>query len=207
MIISKATFLKSSKELKQLPKPDKPEYAFIGRSNVGKSSLINMLCNNNKLAQTSGKPGKTKLINHFFINESWYLVDLPGFGFASVSKSSRAEFEGMISDYITKRKSLICVFLLIDSRLPMQKIDSEFMDWLAEKEIAFVIIFTKIDKLGKTTLSANIEAYKEALLKKFGELPDIFLSSAEKALGKEPILNFINENMHYFVPPPKDAVE
>ncbi|HEY1040398.1 MAG TPA: ribosome biogenesis GTP-binding protein YihA/YsxC [Bacteroidia bacterium] len=207
MIISKATFLKSSKELKQLPKPDKPEYAFIGRSNVGKSSLINMLCNNNKLAQTSGKPGKTKLINHFFINESWYLVDLPGFGFASVSKSSRAEFEGMISDYITKRKSLICVFLLIDSRLPMQKIDSEFMDWLAEKEIAFVLIFTKIDKLGKTTLNANIEAYKEALLKQFGELPDIFLSSAEKALGKEPILNFINENMHYFVPPPKDAVE
>ena len=132
MVIGKATFLKSSKEIKQLPKPDKPEFAFIGRSNVGKSSLINMICNNNKLAQTSGKPGKTKLINHFFINEKWYLVDLPGFGFASASKVARAEFEGMISDYILKRKSLVCLFLLIDSRLPMQKIDAEFMDWLAE---------------------------------------------------------------------------
>jgi GTP-binding protein len=203
MIISKATFVKSSKELKHLPKPDKPEYAFIGRSNVGKSSLINMLCNNNKLAQTSGKPGKTKLINHFLINESWYLVDLPGFGFASVSKDARADFQGMISDYITKRKSLICVFLLIDSRLPIQGIDAEFMDWLAEKDIAFVLVFTKIDKLGKMELSRNIEAYKKEILKRFDDLPDMFLSSAEKALGKEGILDFINENMHYFTPPPK----
>ena len=207
MIISKATFLKSSKEIKQLPKPDKPEFAFIGRSNVGKSSLINMLCNNNKLAQTSGKPGKTKLINHFFINEKWYLVDLPGFGYASTSKVNREEFEGMISDYITKRKSLVCLFLLIDSRLPMQKIDSEFMDWLAEKEISFVLVFTKIDKLGKNTLLKNIEDYKTELLKQFEELPDIFLSSAEKVIGKEEILSFINENMHYFTPPPRDEVE
>lgn len=207
MIISKATFLKSSKEIKQLPKPDKPEFAFIGRSNVGKSSLINMLCNNNKLAQTSGKPGKTKLINHFYINEKWYLVDLPGFGYASTSKSNREEFVGMISDYITKRKSLVCLFLLIDSRLPMQKIDSEFMDWLAEKEISFVVVFTKIDKLGKTTLDKNIEAYKKELLKQFEELPDIFLSSAEKVKGREEILSFINENMSYFTPPPRDEVE
>lgn len=207
MIISKATFLKSSKEIKQLPKPDKPEFAFIGRSNVGKSSLINMLCNNNKLAQTSGKPGKTKLINHFFINEKWYLVDLPGFGYASTSKSNREEFVGMISDYITKRKSLVCLFLLIDSRLPMQKIDSEFMDWLAEKEISFVVVFTKIDKLGKTTLDKNIEAYKKELLKQFEELPDLFLSSAEKMKGREEILSFINENMHYFTPPPRETVE
>jgi len=207
MRISTATFLKSSKEIKQLPKPDKPEFAFIGRSNVGKSSLINMLCNNNKLAQTSGKPGKTKLINHFYINEKWYLVDLPGFGYASTSKVNREEFEGMISDYITKRKSLVCLFLLIDSRLPMQKIDSEFMDWLAEKEISFVLVFTKIDKLGKTTLDKNIDIYKKELLKQFEELPDIFLSSAEKMKGREEILSFINENMHYFSPPPRETVE
>ncbi|MDP2387732.1 MAG: ribosome biogenesis GTP-binding protein YihA/YsxC [Bacteroidota bacterium] len=207
MRISTATFLKSSKEIKQLPKPDKPEFAFIGRSNVGKSSLINMLCNNNKLAQTSGKPGKTKLINHFYINEKWYLVDLPGFGYASTSKSNREEFVGMISDYITKRKSLVCLFLLIDSRLPMQKIDSEFMDWLAEKEISFVVVFTKTDKLGKTTLDKNIDAYKKELLKQFEELPDIFLSSAEKMKGREEILSFINENMSYFTPPPRDEVE
>lgn len=207
MVIGKATFLKSSKEIKQLPKPDKPEFAFIGRSNVGKSSLINMICNNNKLAQTSGKPGKTKLINHFFINEKWYLVDLPGFGYASASKVARAEFEGMISDYITKRKSLVCLFLLIDSRLPMQKIDAEFMDWLAENEISFVLVFTKIDKLGKTTLNQNLETYKKQILGHFTELPDIFLTSAEKRMGKEEILGFINENMHYFTPPPKDEAE
>ncbi|MCD6066102.1 MAG: YihA family ribosome biosis GTP-binding protein [Bacteroidetes bacterium] len=207
MVISKATFVKSSKELKQLPKPDKPEYAFIGRSNVGKSSLINMVCNNNKLAQTSGKPGKTKLINHFLINESWYLVDLPGFGYASTSKVNREAFEGMISDYITKRKSLICLFLLIDSRLEMQKIDAEFMDWLAEKEIAFVIAFTKTDKLGKNELAKNMAAYKKELVKHFGELPDLFLTSAEKGLGKAEILAFINENMHYFTPPPKSEAQ
>ncbi|MFY8184709.1 MAG: ribosome biogenesis GTP-binding protein YihA/YsxC [Bacteroidia bacterium] len=207
MVIGKATFLKSSKEIKQLPKPDKPEFAFIGRSNVGKSSLINMICNNNKLAQTSGKPGKTKLINHFFINEKWYLVDLPGFGFASASKVARAEFEGMISDYILKRKSLVCLFLLIDSRLPMQKIDAEFMDWLAENEISFVLVFTKIDKLGKTTLNQNLETYKKQILGHFTELPDIFLTSAEKRMGKEEILSFINENMHYFTPPPREEAE
>jgi GTP-binding protein len=198
MTISKAVFVKSSKEIKQLPKPDKPEFAFIGRSNVGKSSLINMLCNNNKLAQTSAKPGKTKLINHFLINESWYLVDLPGFGYASVSKSSRAEFEGMISDYFTKRKSLVCTFLLIDSRLAMQQIDCEFMNWLAEKELPFVLVFTKTDKLGKTELSKNIENYKKQILGWFTELPDIFLSSSEKRIGKEDILNFINENRIHF---------
>jgi GTP-binding protein len=207
MVIGKATFVKSSKEIKQLPKPDKPEFAFIGRSNVGKSSLINMLCNNNKLAQTSRKPGKTKLINHFFINEKWYLVDLPGFGYASTSKVNREEFEGMISDYITKRKSLVCLFLLIDSRLEMQKIDAEFMDWLAEKEISFVLIFTKTDKIGKNVLAQNIAAYKKELLKHFEELPDIFLSSSEKVVGREDILGFINENMHYFTPPPRETVE
>lgn len=207
MVIGKATFVKSSKEIKQLPKPDKPEFAFIGRSNVGKSSLINMLCNNNKLAQTSGKPGKTKLINHFLINESWYLVDLPGFGYAATSKVVRADFEGMISDYITKRKSLVCLFLLIDSRLPMQKIDAEFMDWLAEKEISFVLVFTKIDKLGKSELAKNMAAYKKQLLGYFTDLPDIFLTSAEKRLGKEEVLSFINENMHYFTPPPKETAE
>lgn len=207
MVIGKATFVKSSKEIKQLPKPDKPEFAFIGRSNVGKSSLINMLCNNNKLAQTSGKPGKTKLINHFLINESWYLVDLPGFGYAATSKVVRADFEGMISDYITKRKSLVCLFLLIDSRLPMQKIDAEFMDWLADKEISFVLVFTKIDKLGKSELAKNMSAYKKQLLGYFTELPDIFLTSAEKRLGKEEVLSFINENMHYFTPPPKETAE
>lgn len=207
MIISKATFVKSSKELKQLPKPDMPEYAFIGRSNVGKSSLINLLCNNNKLAQTSGKPGKTKLINHFLINESWYLVDLPGFGYASVSKSSRQDFEGMISDYITKRKSLICMFLLVDSRLPIQSIDAEFMTWLAEKEISFALVFTKIDKLSKSELNKNLNAYRKELMKLFGELPDIFLTSAEKRAGKEEVLDFINENMHYFTPPPKPTAQ
>ncbi len=192
MTISKAVFVKSSKEIKQLPKPDKPENAFIGRSNVVKSSLINMLCNNNKLAQTSAKPGKTKLINHFLINDNWYLVDLPGFGYASVSKS----------DYFTKRKSLVCTFLLIDSRLPMQQIDCEFMNWLAEKEMPFVLVFTKTDKLGKTELEKNITNYKKQILGWFTELPDIFLSSSEKRLGKDDILNFINENLIHFKPLP-----
>lgn len=205
MTISKAIFVKSSKELKQCPKPDKPEFAFIGRSNVGKSSLINMLCNNNKLAQTSGKPGKTKLINHFLINDNWFLVDLPGFGYASASKTARADFEGMISNYITKRKSLVCLFLLVDSRLPMQKIDAEFMDWLAEKEISFVLVFTKIDKIGKSELNKNLSAYKKQILGHFTDLPDIFLSSSEKRMGREEILSFINENMHHFTPPPAET--
>ena len=195
MTIGKAVFVKSSKEIKQLPKPDKPEYAFIGRSNVGKSSLINMLCNNNKLAQTSAKPGKTKLINHFLINDNWYLVDLPGFGYASVSKSSRAEFEGMISDYFTKRKSLVCTFLLIDSRHEPMEADLRFMEWLGVSQIPFTIIFTKADKLGKTHLQRAISIYKKILLEGWEELPPIVVSSSESRQGREEILNSIESQL------------
>lgn len=191
MKIKTAEFVISNTNYRICPAPKIPEYAFIGRSNVGKSSLINALVNQKNLAKTSGKPGKTQLINHFIINKEWYLVDLPGFGYAALSKEKRAEFHDMISDYLLNRTNLICLFVLIDCRHKPQKIDQEFMQWLAEKEIPFVMVFTKCDKLGKTTLDKNIQAYKTEMLKEWGELPQIFITSAEKKTGTKEILNFI----------------
>ncbi len=192
MKIKKAEFVISNTDINLCPKDGKPEYAFIGRSNVGKSSLINMLCERNKLAKTSGKPGKTQLINHFIINDEWYIVDLPGYGYAKVAKSSRAKWEKFIAEYLTKRETLTNVFVLIDSRLEPQKIDLEFMNWCGEKEIPFSIVFTKIDKLSSSALQKNLAKYKKELLKTWEELPPIFTSSATGKFGREKILNYID---------------
>lgn len=205
MEIKQAKFYKSSSDYKGCPTPDKPEFAFIGRSNVGKSSLINMLCNVKDLAKTSSKPGKTQLINHFIINEKWYLVDLPGYGYAKTSKTNLEKFESLISNYITKRKNLVCLFILIDSRLELQKIDAEFMEWCAEKEIPFAIAFTKIDKLGKNQWASNLAKYKKQLLATWEEMPVYFETSSEKRVGGKELLSFIEDNFQYFVPPPKDS--
>ena len=191
MIIKTAEFVISNSDYKKCPVPEIPEYAFIGRSNVGKSSLINAMVNQKYLAKTSGKPGKTQLINHFIINKKWYLVDLPGFGYAKISKSKRAEFHDMISDYLLNRTNLMCLFFLIDCRHKPQQIDQEFMQWLSEKKIPFVMVFTKGDKLGKNALAQNIEAYKNEMLKQWGELPQVFISSAEKKEGTEDVMKFI----------------
>ena len=207
MKISSAKFHCSSSKMSQCPKPVRPEFAFIGRSNVGKSSLINMVCGNNKLAKTSGTPGKTKLINHFIINEEWYLVDLPGYGFAKASKKAKEEFENLISVYCKKRENLICLFILIDSRHNLQDIDAEFMRWCGENEIPFILIFTKTDKLGKVEFQKNLAKYKKDLLKEWEELPQMLLSSAEKGLGKAEILNVIDEHKKSFVMPPKEVLE
>ena len=191
MIIKTSEFVISNTDYRKCPAPKIPEYAFIGRSNVGKSSLINAIVNQKYLAKTSGKPGKTQLINHFIINKQWYLVDLPGFGYAKIAKSKRAEFHDMISDYLLNRTNLMCLFVLIDCRHKPQQIDQEFMQWLAEKEIPFVMVFTKGDKLSKNALTKNIEFYKKEMLKKWGELPQVFITSAEKKEGTEEIINFI----------------
>ena len=178
MKIKTAKFVISNTDYKICPVPKIPEYAFIGRSNVGKSSLINALANNKNLAKTSGKPGKTRLINHFLINNAWYLVDLPGYGFAKISKTKRAEFHKMINNYLLNRTNLICLFVLIDSRHNPQAIDQKFIQWLAEKKIPFTLIFTKGDKIGKTVLFENIEKYKLEMLKQWETLPHIFVTSA-----------------------------
>ena len=175
------------------PKDNKPEYAFIGRSNVGKSSLINMLTNNRKLAKTSATPGKTLLINHFIINNEWYLVDLPGYGFAKRSKKELAKLEQMINGYILQRQQLVNVFVLIDVRLEAQKIDLEFIQWLGESSVPFAIVFTKADKLSPTRVAANVEAYKKVLLETWEELPPIFVTSSEKKQGREEVLDYIEQ--------------
>lgn len=191
MQINKAVFKQSASSIFGCPKPGPQEYAFIGRSNVGKSSLINMLCNNNKLAKVSATPGKTQLINHFLINDTWYLVDLPGYGFAKTSKDKRDKFATIIYDYCKKRESLVCLFILIDSRLPLQKIDLEFMLWCGENEIPFSIIYTKADKNSKSELSRHIKDIEKELLKHWEDLPNSFISSSEKKTGKDDILEFI----------------
>jgi GTP-binding protein len=191
MKIKTAEFVISNTDYKMCPVPKIAEYAFIGRSNVGKSSLINALINKKNLAKISGRPGKTQLINHFIIDKEWYLVDLPGFGFAKISKSKRAEFHDMISEYLMNRNNLMCLFVLIDSRHKPQPIDQEFMQWLAEKGIPFVMVFTKTDKLGKIALAKNIDAYKVEMLKSWQELPQIFITSAEKKTGTKEIIAFI----------------
>ncbi len=191
MKIKHAEFIISNTDITKCPKEQIPEYAFIGRSNVGKSSLINMLTERKSLAKTSGKPGKTQLINHFKINKEWFLVDLPGYGYAKVSKKNRSAFTKFIYEYLEKRTELICTFVLIDCRHEPQKIDIEFMQWLGEKQIPFVVIFTKIDKLSKSKLENNLEVYKTEMLKNWEEMPETFLSSAEKSDGKDQILKFI----------------
>jgi GTP-binding protein len=201
MIIKSASFICSNTKVSALPTANMPEYAFIGRSNVGKSSLINMLVNQHGLAKTSQKPGKTQLINHFLINEKWYIVDLPGYGYAKVSKSSREKWEKFIRNYITKRESLQCVFVLIDSRLDPQKIDLEFCCWLGEIQVPFALIFTKADKQSAVKTDQNVSAFKKALSGWFEEIPPYFITSAEKALGKEKVLAFIEQVNHDFVMP------
>lgn len=193
MDIKTAEFVISNTDYKKCPEGNLPEYAFIGRSNVGKSSLINMLCNRKGLAMTSSKPGKTLLINHFIINNEWYLVDLPGYGYATTGKSMRVKLKGIIEGYILYREQLTNLFVLIDSRLEPQKIDLEFMEWLGENGIPFSIVFTKMDKQSATRGNENVENYKAKLLETWEELPPIFVTSSEKMLGKEELLGYIGE--------------
>ncbi len=193
MQIKSAEFVISSTSFDKCPKADLPEYAFIGRSNVGKSSLINMITGEKKLAKTSCTPGKTQLINHFIINKSWYLTDLPGFGYAKVSKKTRAKWEKMIRGYLLKRKNLLTTFILIDSRIEPQKSDIEFMEWMGANRLPFVIIFTKTDKLKNNELIKNIEHCKKALKESWEELPCMILSSTILTKGKEEILGYIEE--------------
>lgn len=192
MKIKSAEFVISNTDVSKCPKDKLPEYAFIGRSNVGKSSLINMLTNHKSLAKISGRPGKTQLINHFMINKNWFLVDLPGYGYAQVSKDKRKTFQKFIKDYFFQREQLVCTFVLVDSRHEPQKIDLEFMEFLGENSIPFCIIFTKSDKLNKSTLPKNIENYKKIMLTVWEELPPSFISSSVNKLGKEEILKFID---------------
>ena len=193
MVIKEATFVKSATTYKACPLPDKHEVAFIGRSNVGKSSLINMLCNNRKLAKTSSTPGKTQTINHFLINKSWYLVDLPGDVFAKVNKQLRNTFANFISDYILKRPNLDCLFILVDSRHEPRKIDLEFIAWCGENEIPIAIVMTKTDKLKPAELEHNINVYVETLLQEWEETPPMYYPSAENKNGKEELLEYIGK--------------
>ena len=192
MVIKTAEFVKSSGKWQDCPEPNLPEYAFIGRSNVGKSSLINAMLNHKDLAKTSQTPGKTQLINHFIINESWYLTDLPGYGYARVSKSMRRDFEKIITNYILNRKNLVNLFVLVDVRHTPQKIDIEFIEWCGENGVPFSIVFTKSDKLKPNTILTNVEDYKTELLKTWEDLPEIYVTSAEKKLGGDEILKFIS---------------
>ena len=192
MEIKKAEFTLSAPMESMCPKDTKPEYAFIGRSNVGKSSLINMLTNNKKLAKTSATPGKTLLINHFIINNEWYLVDLPGYGFAKRSKKEVGKLEQMINGYILQREQLVNVFLLVDIRLEPQKIDLDFIQWLGASSVPFAIVFTKADKLSVGKAAQNVEAYKQKLLETWEELPPSFVISSEKKQGRDEVLDYID---------------
>ena len=191
MKIKSADFVMSNSNVTKAPKDRIPEYAFIGRSNVGKSSLINMLMERKDLAKTSGKPGKTQLINHFIINESWFLVDLPGYGYAQISKKKRTIFQFFIENYFKEREQLVCTFVLIDSRHDPQKIDIEFMQFLGENQIPFCIVFTKADKLGSTKINNQIASYKKKLLNHWETLPQSFVTSSSSKLGRKEFLDFI----------------
>lgn len=192
-LVKTARFVISNTDIKKCPNDGKPEYAFIGRSNVGKSSLINMLTGHRKLAMTSATPGKTLLINHFIVNDEWYLVDLPGYGYAKRSKTQNEQLEHIISSYILDREAMTLLFVLIDCRHEPQKIDLEFFQWLGENGVPFSIIFTKADKLTKTALGANIGAYKKRLLEDWEELPPVFITSSETSLGRDEVLQYIAE--------------
>jgi GTP-binding protein len=193
MLIKSAEFIISNTDFRKCPQDGKPEYAFIGRSNVGKSSLINMLTNRKGLAMTSSTPGKTLLINHFLINNAWYLVDLPGYGYARRGKEGREKIRLLIEDYILGREEMTNLFVLIDSRHEPQQIDLEFMEWLGENGIPFAIVFTKADKLGSGRLNQNIINYKEKLLESWEELPPIFVTSSEKGEGRDELLDYIDK--------------
>ena len=193
MVINKAEFVVSNRVASKCPQDNLPEYAFIGRSNVGKSSLINMLTGRKKLAKTSATPGKTMLINHFIINDEWYIVDLPGYGYARRSKDERDKLTRMIKGYIANREQMTNLFVLVDSRHKPQKIDMEFIEWLGENGVPFSIIFTKMDKLGPNAGIRNVEQYKKELRKQWDELPPIFLTSSEDGRGRDDILNYIEE--------------
>lgn len=193
MEIKKAEFTLSAPMVSMCPKDTKPEYAFIGRSNVGKSSLINMLTRNRKLAKTSATPGKTLLINHFIINNEWYLVDLPGYGFAKRSKKELARLDQMIQGYILQREQLVNVFVLVDARLEPQKIDLEFIEWLGVSSVPFAIVFTKADKLSTTKVQQSVAAYKRQLQETWEELPPMFVTSSESRQGRDELLDYIDE--------------
>ncbi|MBI9056466.1 ribosome biogenesis GTP-binding protein YihA/YsxC [Labilibaculum sp. DW002] len=193
MNITSAQFVMSNSDISKCPTDNKAEYAFIGRSNVGKSSLINMLTNNKSLAKISVKPGKTQLVNHFIINKEWYLVDLPGYGFAKVAKNTKQRFSKLIFSYIESRTTLINLFVLVDCRHEPQNKDVDFMEWLGVNGIPFSIIFTKADKLSKQKLKDNVIAYEKELLTSWEEMPPYFISSASSGLGKDEILNYIEE--------------
>ncbi|MEK6481600.1 ribosome biogenesis GTP-binding protein YihA/YsxC [Catalinimonas sp. 4WD22] len=196
MQVKEAEFIKSASKLNQCPDSKLPEYAFIGRSNVGKSSLINMLTGRKKLAKISAKPGKTQLINHFLINQQWHLVDLPGYGWAKVSKSKRADWGDMIEDYLLKRSQLVCLFILIDSRIPPQEIDLSFMEWAGGNQIPFVMVFTKVDKQSINKTQKAIAAYRKTMKKTWVELPPMFATSSIDSTGKEEILDYIHDTMN-----------
>ena len=198
MDIKSASFLVSNTSFKKCPMDGRPEFAFIGRSNVGKSTLINMLTGKKKLAKTSSTPGKTQLINHFEINDEWYLVDLPGYGYAKASKKSRQTWEVFITEYLLHRESLMTTFVLIDARLPPQKIDLEFMNWCGGKGIPFSLVFTKTDKLSSSALQKNLIGYKKEILKYWDELPPVFVTSSQSKFGREPLLNYISEILKAF---------
>ncbi len=193
MKIKSAEFVISNSKVAQCPDSSLPEYAFIGRSNVGKSSLINMLTERKNLAKTSAKPGKTQLINHFLINKNWHLVDLPGYGYAQVSKTAKKTFQKFITAYFEQRKQMLSAFVLIDVRHQPQSIDLEFMEWMGENQIPFCIIFTKADKLKPKVLERNIEAYQAEMLKTWAQMPQYFITSASNGLGRESVLDFIDE--------------
>lgn len=193
MDIKSAEFVISNTDYRKCPQSNLPEYAFIGRSNVGKSSLINMLCNRKDLAMTSSKPGKTLLINHFLINNNWHLVDLPGYGYATTGKKMREQLKTIIESYILYREQLTCVFLLVDSRHEPQKIDIDFMNWLGENGIPFALVFTKLDKMSALRSRENLKLYQEKLLETWETLPPIFATSSEKRIGRDELLGYIND--------------
>lgn len=196
MLIKSAEFVMSNTDPGLCPESDRPEFAFIGRSNVGKSSLINMLMGKKDLAKTSSEPGKTRLINHFIVNDDWFLVDLPGYGYAKTLRSSREKWIKFIRKYILERENLYCVMVLLDIRVEPQQNDLDFMNWLGENEVPFVMVFTKMDKLGKAVVEKNLAAYHEEMFKSWEELPQIFITSAEKGTGREELLDFIEGTIH-----------
>ncbi len=198
MLIRSSEFIISNTDHRLCPNPDLPEFAFIGRSNVGKSSLINMLCTRKNLAKTSGAPGKTRLINHFLINREWYLVDLPGYGYAKISKKERLKWEGMIRSYLLNRANLMLTFVLIDVRIKPQEMDIKMINWFGTNKLSVAIIYTKTDKVNQNTSANNINAFEQELQKHWNELPPSFISSSKTTFGKDKILSFIDETSKYF---------